>query len=131
MREIACRVGRSLLPFALGSVVFVAGCPVSVGQTNAEACVRANSVGAVCLGEEQGLTPEQVQGLVAGFEVGCAFISGNEGCDWRPMADCMEAATCEELSDGAFVDCEALQPDPASCMPFGLGGQPVLTDEAP
>ena len=72
MKETASGVGWSLRRVALASVVFLAGCQ---GDENREACVRVFSVGAVCLGEEQGMTPEQIQVLVDQATAQCTFIS--------------------------------------------------------
>lgn len=128
MKEVASRMGRSLLPFALCAVLFLTGC--FGDPANREACVTANSAPFACVGEEQGLTPEQIEALEAQVDVVCAFLSGNsDDCDWRPMADCVESLTCEELSGGG---CQELLPDPAACLPFGIGGQLApLAGEAP
>ena len=53
MKDVVSRMGRSLLPFALGAVLFLTGCFGDPG--NREACVSANSAPFACVGEEQGL----------------------------------------------------------------------------
>jgi hypothetical protein len=77
--------------FAVGSVVFIAGCPLAV-ETNEQACVRANTKVLTCLAEAAGLptSPGSSSAL-------CATQTDTEDCNWRPIAQCVAAATCEEL----------------------------------
>lgn len=76
---------------AVGFVVFIAGCPLAV-ETNEQACVRANTKFLTCSAEAA-----DVPIALGSMKSLCATQTDTEDCNWRPIAQCVAAVTCEEL----------------------------------